>query len=373
MNNNQEQIIDVLCVTTKLGIGGVQTYLINGVEPLIRSGIRLNFAVQTDEPQVFDEYVKSLGCRIFHVCPLGISRFKFMRDIRRILKNNPDIKIVHSHQNFANVYSLFAAKGLAKTISHAHSNYQAKSFINAALKGFFKLTVPLIADAYWACSDESAHWLYGRNASSRKCHVIKNSVSTLKFKFDKTARAKIRSEYNLDDKLVWIHVGTLSHAKNHKFLIELFYNSLKMNPDQHLIICGDGILRKAIEKQIIELGIQKDITMTGSRLNPQDYLSASDILVFPSKYEGFPLSIIEAQANGIAIICSKAIPKKCLINKNVTLIDNLSIPDYEDGIKRVLSINFNRELGARNVMEAGFSIETEVINIAKFYHEVIES
>lgn len=372
MNEKRDEIIDVLCVTTKLCIGGVQTYLINGVEPLLRNNIRLNFAVQTDDPQVFDSYVESHGCRIFHIHSLGDSRINFMRDIRSILKNNPEIRIVHSHQNFANVYSLLAAKGLAKTISHAHNNYQPKSFLNALLKSVFKLIVPLIADAYWACSDESARWLYGKYAAAKECHVIKNSVSTQKFKFDKNARSRIRAEYNLVNKLVWIHVGTLSHAKNHKFLLDLFSDSLKSNPDQHLIICGDGVLREEIESQIRNLGLCNNITLTGSKLNPQDYLSASDLLVFPSKFEGFPLSIIEAQANGITCICSSAVPEKCMINKNAAIIGRLSIPDFEEGIRRGLSIDFDRELGARNVIEAGFSVETEAKNIAKFYREVID-
>ena len=92
-------MLDILCVTTKLCIGGVQTFLINNVEPLLKRGVRLNFAVQTDEKQCYDDYVLSLGCKIFHISSLGESKIRFMKDIRRIIKSNPSIHIIHAHQS----------------------------------------------------------------------------------------------------------------------------------------------------------------------------------------------------------------------------------------------------------------------------------
>lgn len=364
-------MIEVLCVTTKLCVGGVQTYLINGIKPLQKLGIQLNFAVQTEEPQVFDEYVHSLGCRIFHVTSLVKSKIGFMKDIRYILRSNPEFSIVHAHQNFANVYSMIAAMGLAKTISHSHNNYRPKSLLNAAMKGVFKLILPFIADAYWACSDDAAKWLYGWHSSERKCHVIRNAVETEKFKFDILTRNRIRKELNLNDKLVWIHVGTLSPAKNHRFLIDLFSESLKNNPNQHMLICGDGILRRDIEEQIDKLGLKNHISLLGNILNSQDYLSASDIYVFPSIFEGMPLSIIEAQANGIPVLCSTAIPQQCIINPNIFRVDELSISAYLKYIRDVRYLSFNREDGAININKSGFSIENEAKKIAQYYKEVL--
>lgn len=367
----KDNIIDVLCITSKLCIGGVQTYLINYIEPLLKYGIRLNFAVQTTEPQIYDEYVKSLGCRIFTITSLSVSKLAFMKDIRSILKSYPVIKIVHSHQNFANIYSLVASKGLAKTISHSHSNYQPKSFINSILKKIFKLILPLFADAYWACSDQSAKWLYGPYIKSKKCHIVLNAISPEKFKFNSNKRELIRDRYNLNGKLVWVHIGSFGEAKNHKFLIELFAESCKRKQNQHLLLCGDGLLRPQIEKRIQELGLSDKVTLLGNCKNPQDYLSAADLYVFPSLFEGFPLSAVEAQATGIKGVVSAAVPQQCIINPNVLRIESLSISLYIQKIEEVLKIDFDRNNGVINIENSGFSISSEAKKIANYYNEIL--
>ncbi len=288
-------MIDVLCVTTKLGIGGVQTFLINNVEPLLRRGIRLNFVVQTNEKQCYDDYIRSLGCKIFPVVPIGESKIGFMRGIHKILKKNPSISIIHAHQNFANVYSLLAARSLPVRISHAHSSYASTSLFNRIIKWGFKQCLPLIATDYWACSDKAAEWLYGRHAKSSRSEIIKNAIDTSRFLFNLNVRENIRRELGIADKTVWCHIGTFGEAKNHVFLLDLFKSYHNRNINSHLILCGDGNLRNVIEDKINSLGLSDVVTMLGNISNAEAYLSASDVFVFPSLYEGFPLSMLEAQ------------------------------------------------------------------------------
>lgn len=366
-------MIDVLCVTTKLGFGGVQNFLITLAEPLLKEGIRLNFAVQTRETQKFDSYVENLGCKIFRITPLGESKIRFMKDIRKVLRNNPQIQIIHSHQNFANAYSLLAASGLVKRISHSHSQYEASSIWNRLIKFLFKCFLPLLAEKYWGCSEKSNRWLYGRRAKSKNCLVIKNTIDCRKFKFNAERRKVIRNELHIGDEKIWIHIGTFSHAKNHEFLLKMFGQSLQQNPNQRLILCGDGLERENIEQQIKELGIGNKVIMPGNVSNTYDYLSAADRFVFPSLYEGFPISVVEAQANGIPCIVSTAVPESCAINPNVIRVDNLDISQWLDGIARTDKMTMKREEGVVNIANAGFSIDVEAPLLAKAYKELIKT
>lgn len=133
-------MIQVLCVTTKLQFGGVQSFLKNYAAGLKDYGVQYNFAVQTDVRQPLDDYFESLGCKIYHITSMSESKVGFMRDLFSLLRDHPEIQIVHSHLNFANVYSLISAKlaGVKVRISHSHSNYEPKSFINDLIKKIIK-------------------------------------------------------------------------------------------------------------------------------------------------------------------------------------------------------------------------------------------
>lgn len=360
-------MVDVLCVTTKLCVGGVQTFLINNTEPLMRQGFRLNFAVQTNEPQCYDEYVKSLGSQIFHITSLGESKIRFMRDIRRIIKNNPSIRIIHSHQNFSNIYSLIAAHSLPVKISHAHSCYPPRSILNRAIKWGFKQCLPIIATNYWACSEKAAKWLYGKHSLSKKCEIINNAVNATRFKFNPETRDRIREDLKLSNKTVLCHVGTLGEAKNHSFLLDVFKAYHEKNPLTHLLLCGDGPLRPSIEDKIERLDLTENVTLLGNVNNTEDYLSASDVFVFPSLFEGLPLSVLEAQSSGIPCIISNAVPEQCIINTNVLRMPNHNIPDYLSAIDMVIKIAFDRTMGCENIIDSGLDIDTESTRIGKLY------
>lgn len=361
-------MIEVLCVATKLCIGGVQTFLINNVRPLLEYGIRMNFVVQTTEPQQFDDYVLSMGCKIFRVTPLEVSKLRFMRDIRRIIKTNPKIKIIHSHQNFANTYSLLAAHALPVRISHAHSCYAPSSFANKLIKEIFKFSLPFIATDYWGCSDKAVKWLYGRRSNSNKCKVIKNAIDTERFSYNEETRTRIRKQLSINrESIVWCHVGTFGEAKNHHFLIQLFKKYSDACPSAKLILCGDGDNRKQIESHIQELGLTDKVILLGKVSNAEDYLNAADVFVFPSLYEGFPLSVLEAQSTGIPCITSLAVPKECVLNPNVIRLSDYDFEQYISNINSVIEMDFPRDRGGESIRENGFDIKTEAARIAKLY------
>lgn len=365
-------MIDVLCVTTKLCVGGVQTFLINNAEPLLKYGVRLNFAVQTDQKQCYDDYIMSLGCKIFHITSLGASKIRFMKDIRSILKLNQSIRIIHTHQNFANLYSLLAAHSLSVRISHAHSSYPSTSLFNRIIKWGFKQSLPLIATNYWACSEKAAQWLYGKHSHSKKCEIINNAINTSRFKFNPEVRNRVRATLNLSDKTVLCHVGTFGEAKNHMFLLDVFKSYHDANPLSHLLLCGDGPLRKPIEDKIEKLGLNDSVTLLGNVINAEEYLSASDIFVFPSIFEGFALSVLEAQTSGIPCIASSAVPEQCIINPNAVRISGYNVADYLAAIDSISKVSFDREQGADQIISAGLDIETEAERIAKLYKESLE-
>ena len=366
-------MIDILCVTSKLCIGGVQTFFLNYAPELLKYGIRMNFAVQSEEPQVFDDFFKSIGCNIYYVTPLSTSKFRFMKDIRRILKANRNIKSIHSHLNFANIYPLLAAKGIVSSrISHSHTSYAPKSLYNKILRCFWKISLPTFSTDYWACSANSAKWLYGKRVESEKYYVVNNAISCERFKFSEEYRAQGRKELNLQGKKVWVNVGTLNDVKNHKFLIDLFYYWQLTHKDCALIICGDGKLRDSLTKQISRLGIENSVILAGNITNTEKYLSVADYFVFTSKFEGLPLSVVEAQANGLPGVVSEAVPDEAIVSENMKKVVGFDVDDWILALDKIEKINADRTYMQSIIAEAGFDVEKEAEKLAKRYNDSIK-
>lgn len=334
---------EILFITTTLTMGGVQKYLQSYIPFLIDSGLKISIAIQTKEKhELYEQFVK-MGCKIYSITPIMSSWSSYMRDIRRIIKENSKICAVYDNQNYLNIFSLFAAKqcGIKVRISHSHSCYETKGIKRKIQRMLFRLLLPVFATSYFACSKLSAKWLYGKHSQSKRCVIINNAVDDKKFKYNEELRTKTRRELGVEDKFVFIHVGMFTEAKNHKFLIRVFLEYHKENPDSVLLLCGDGILKKDILDEIKQSHIENSVRFLGIVQDVEKYFFASDMLLFPSKYEGFSISVAEAQASGIDCVVSGAVPNDVLLNDNVKKCSSFSIEEWIANIK-VLQQTTNR-------------------------------
>lgn len=99
-----------------------------------------------------------------------------------------------------------------------------------------------------------------------------------------------------------LHVGRLSHEKNHQALFE----SLVDLPGAHLVLVGNGELRNVLERQAQTMGIANRVHFLGELAHEEvcAVMSACDLFMFPSAYEAMPMALLEAMAAGMAIVAS---------------------------------------------------------------------
>ena len=135
--------------------------------------------------------------------------------------------------------------------------------------------------------------------------VVNNAVQSERFLFDQHARNEIRTALGIEDCIVLGHVGRFSKPKNHSFLLDVFYEVRKLRPDSVLMLVGDGELKEAIEKKATELGLTDSILFMGRRSDVGQLMSAMDVFVLPSLYEGLGNVLIEAQFNGLPCAVSE--------------------------------------------------------------------
>ena len=355
--------IKVLQITGGLNIGGLETVAMNTVRFSDCSRISFDFLVYTSAIGAYEKEAEELGCRVIHMQKPS-DYFLFYQALKKIIKKNGPYDVVYSHTFFNSGMAMRAAKacGIKKCIAHAHSEkrFNEASLLRSVFYAVMRNWLNKYADYRMACSVAAGEYVYGRKA---KFNVVKNGIDAAKFNFNTKARIKVRAEFGMENSFVIGNISRISEAKNHLFLIKIFHELLKIKPNSKLLIVGDGDLRSLVEDEIARLGIEDNVVLTGSRSDVPELLSALDCFVFPSIHEGLGISAIEAQASGLPVLCSDAVPHE------VQVTDLLRFKSLKDGEKSwaesivELSFKRNRESKIREIRKAGYDIKSSVREI----------
>ncbi len=142
-----------------------------------------------------------------------------------------------------------------------------------------------------------------------------------------------------DDSFVFITIGRLSPEKNQQLLVNAFYNLLKNNPTKKikLLMLGQGPLEVHIKNLIKKLNLEKHVKLLGIRDNPYNYLKKSDCFVFPSKYEGQGIVILESYILNKPVIATKIPTSIELLEKYGGLLVDGNVEDMSKGLDDVLN------------------------------------
>lgn len=304
--------IRVLHNIASLHFGGAQAFLMNVYNNIDRKKVQFDFVVTPEEKKDLYEQVEQMGGRIF-VCPkyTGKNHFAYCRWWNDFFAEYPEYHVIHGHvRSTASIYLKIAKKYGLVTIAHSHSTSNG-SGISAIVKNIMQLPIRHTADYLFACSDKAGKWLYGEKATKQPNYrMIPNGVDLKRFAFHEEKRRQMRNQLKItEDTFVVGHIGRITVPKNHQFLVELFAAYHKENPKSKLLLVGDGELFEAVQQQCTQLGIRKAVIMVGSKTNTEDYYQAMDIFVFPSLWEGLPVSVVEAQANGLICLLSDVITR----------------------------------------------------------------
>src|SRR5690606_27518429 len=123
-----------------------------------------------------------------------------------------------------------------------------------------------------------------------------NAIDVSRFTYNPVTRASIRKKLEISDTKIIGHIGRFNEQKNHFYLIKIFQELLKIDQSYHLLLVGDGNLSGRIKELVDDLNISENVTFLGIRHDIPDLLQAIDVFVFPSLYEGLPVTLVEAQA-----------------------------------------------------------------------------
>ena len=311
--------IRVLQVLSILNQGGAENMVMNLYRAIDREQIQFDFIVHTNERGAFDDEVESLGATIYHAPNYtGTNHFQYIRWWKNFLDSHPEYKILHSHiRGYASIYIPIAKKHGLKTIIHSHSTSNGKGF-SAFVKKILQYPLRYQADYLFACSKEAGEWLFGKIAVEKdNFKVIRNGIDCDRFQFNEKNREQIRKEYGIEDNFVIGHVGRHTSAKNPIFLLEIFAEVYKKNPTARLLQIGQGEMTEQMKEKCCEHGVQNAVIFAGAHNDVEKYYSAMDVFLFPSLWEGLPVTLVEAQVNELPCVISDVITREVVINETL--------------------------------------------------------
>lgn len=353
-----------------LNIGGSQIFVMNLYRNIDRNKVQFDFIVDHPNELYLANEIEKLGGRVFTICPFkGTNLFLYKKQWRELLVSHPEWTILHSHvRSTASLYIPVAHSLGIKTIIHSHSTAESRN-PTALIKRLLEFPLRYQADYFFSCSDDAGRWLFGNKLVNQgRVVIVPNAIDALSFKFDAGIRESVRSELNIDDgAFVMGHVGRMVPVKNHEFILRVFQQVHARNGNSKLLLIGDGPDRKNLEKLSSELGINDSVIFAGLRGDINRCLQAMDLFIMPSLYEGFPVSLLEAQASGLPCVVSDVITMETDVCFEA--IQRLSLQDelgmwVETCCRK--EIHF-REEAYKSVLESGFDVHVNSMKIQEYY------
>lgn len=362
--------IRVAQIMGKLWAGGVENVVFNYYRQMDKSKVEFDFFIDDDSTVEPPEDLLAMGAHFYKIPRYQKLPF-YLKTLKGYLKRNR-YNIVHSHINTISIFPLYVAwrAKIPIRIAHSHSILGGKELKKNLLKLFLRMFAKIFPTDYFACSEQAGRWMFGKRTFQKgNVHIVRNSIDFDKFRLSEEILQHYRTKLKLENKFVICHIGRFTYAKNHKFLLEIFYEFLKTNENAILLLVGDGELHDDIVDEIDRLNLREYVILTGKVPDSEKYYRLADIVILPSFYEGLPLVVLESQIAGVPVLVSEAIPDEAVISNSVM---KMSLDDSAEEwahnalvfSKQDVTLNTNSEL---------YNIKISAPELTAWYQERVRS
>lgn len=363
--------VRILQVVTQMNRGGMENRLMDIYRNVDRTRVQFDFYVLRQERGQFDAEIEEMGGRIYYNKPLSARRLgEIVRRFEAFFSAHPEYSVCHAHINQWCPLVLEGARraGVETRIAHARTALSGRS-ASVLVKNFIRLLAADSPTHRFAVSEKAARWLYTDARFERgECEVWPNAIETKKFLFDKETREKTRASLGLSDEYTVLHVGNLRRVKNHDFLFSVFRAITEREENAVLLLAGTGEREAELRTLAQTLGIARNVRFLGSRSDVPALLSAADVFVFPSFYEGLPGAVLEAQAAGLPCLISDTIAHEVSLSDAVQRLSIGAEPGvWADAALSTRAHARERDAAYRLFCETGYDVESLAVRLTDFY------
>lgn len=347
--------------------GGVESFIFNYYKNIEKKEFNFDFLTLGYSTYTHQaEYMKENGSELFEL-GVDVTRIsgKILLVIRlfRFLKTH-HYTIIHIHTGgkITQIICLAIAKILGVTHRIAHSH----TFLEKEFCGRLKSKIICkLATNYLACSSASADYMFGSD-NADKVLVMHNAIELDKFVFNHELRKQYKERFGIKNEYIIGNVARFQKVKNHKYMIDIITYLKDINVK--LFLVGDGELKEEIKRYAEERGVINQVQFLGQRQDVNCLYQIFDVFILPSLHEGFPFTLVEAQASGLDIVVTKG------ITEEVKIIDNVYfLPINDDGklwadkIKMLIHSKEKRKSEYKKVSSYGYDIKHETNKLLSLY------
>lgn len=360
-------MIKIAIVTKNLEINGISSVIMNYAENIDLQKFSLTIFCGEKIDQNYYDKLCQLGIDVIKL-PNKRNKIKFFWKLYKNLeKRKYDILHVHGNSS-AMAFELFIGKlrKIKVRIAHCHNSVKNKSILKKFLMVAFN---HLYTDAF-ACGKKAGETLFG----NKDFYIMKNGIDISKYQYNEVLRNKIRNKLNINNNFVLGHIGRFNEQKNHKFLLDVFERVADKNDKFVLLLVGTGPDFDDIKERISKSRHKDKFIMYGETTKPEEMYFAMDAFIFPSLYEGLPLTLVEAQISGLRCIISDVITDEVIISDIVTKV---SLNDIDMWVNNILDLkikNDRKSFIVKNKVNADkYEIKQCVNDLEIKFKEILES
>lgn len=376
------QKINILYVITKLELGGAQKQLLDLISLLDTE--RYNTFLITARRGLLIPDALSIRCLTVKFSPFlerAINPFKdllALAEIYRFIKKNK-IRIVHTHSSKAGILGRWAARlAKAEIILHTVHGWSFHDYQPRLLKIFFiwleRISARFTDKLIVVSNYDKQKGLDNHIGEESKYLLIRYGINFSEFGVDDR---NIRKELGIDNnELVVGMVSCLKHQKSPKDFVKLAYLINQILPDIKFLLVGDGILRQRIKRLIAKFNLQNQVILTGWRRDIPRILSAIDVFVLTSLWEGLPVSILEAMAASLPVVATQTSGIKEVVREGKSGF--LVAPRHTEKMAEKLSYllrdeRLRRQIGqnASASLDSDFSLENMGKHTENLYWDLV--
>lgn len=355
------------------GTGGIESYIMNIIRHIDRSRIHFDIYCTHDYDGGYDKEIEALGAHrycLYRGRKPGLPRRIICSPIalyKMVKRNKYNVVHINTMNGTGFIYGLSASlAGASTVIIHSHSTNFGKSnrYIKEIVHTFCCKFLCRHSYVKIACSESAGKFIFGNHSFI----AMPNGIDCAQYQFDKTRRDQIRTELDIaDDALVVGSVMRLSKEKNPLFLLSCFSQLVQYSSNSFLLLIGDGELAEAVTDYISKSDFTDRVRWVRKTSDVSAYLSAMDVFLTPSLYEGLPMSMVEAQASGLQIICSSGVSGDAKITDLVTYLP-LELGE-STWAKTILALNlhYKRDGYSSLVTLKGFDVRATAGKLQKVY------
>ena len=371
-----------------LNSGGIENWLLNVSRFISRQNLQIDICCKGPKEGTLSADFRRHGTKVFH-CPQNVNIRRFQKQLHTLLREG-SYDVLHIHTHVHSGPAVHAAKliGLPTVTTFHSSGHQPETrFTKLPIVRGLRLLYAKKSIAYalresTICTGVSADTIRAvTEFTNEKCPNAKVSYLGVprSTQLSPTEIAVLKNSLQLPAQAkVILHVGSFRPQKNHSTLLKAFRLIHESEEKAHLLLAGDGPDKQKLITMIDDFNMRDRVHLLGIRSDVPNLMQLASLFLFPSHIEGLSLSLVEALANKLPIVCSNIPGNKEATNNGEFAI--LHDPDdYQSFAKSALKYfqSSNHEMQslneARVYFEKNFSIEASIASMQLAYKSALHT